>query len=394
MPKIKTKFFLLFAGLLIITSCSDDDVTAVEPEATCFDGIRNGDELGVDCGGICFNTCFDELVLEGELVTRRILSSEIEYTLNGPYIIRDGAILEIEAGTIIKATPNNDSYLIVAQGGQIYIYGESDNPVIITSASENPEPGDWGGLVICGQATTNNGINARSDLGDIFYGGNNNIQGSGTIRYLRLEYTGALFRNEKRFNALTLYGIGSSTNFSNIQAYESMGNAFEIFGGTLNISNLVALNTGLAGIKVSGGWTGAGDSWYLTNQNNSGIELGNNPINFDALPITDAFIENITINGPLTNGALAYNNGGGFFNLFNIYTSSISLGININSDIESLMVDVGNLEIENIEFENPSSNFIPTNYSGATNFYSEGIAIGAGNRNELPDWAQNWTIGF
>lgn len=394
MPKIKSNFFLLLAVLLFITSCSDDDVTGTEPEATCFDGIRNGDELGIDCGGICFNTCFDELVLEGELVTRRILSSEIEYTLNGPYTIRDGAILEIEAGTIIKATPNNDSYILVAQGGQIYIYGEAENPVIITSDSDNPQPGDWGGLVICGQATTNNGVNARSDLGDIFYGGNMDLQGSGTIRYLRLEYTGALFRNMVRFNALTLYGVGSSTNFSNIQAYESLGTAFEIFGGTLNISNLVALNTGLSGIKVSGGWTGTGDSWYLNNQNSAGIELGNNANNFDALPVSEALIENITINGPLTNGALTYNKGGGFFNLNNIYTSSLSLGINIDSDVESLMVDVGNLEIENIEFENPVIDFIPTNYGGTTSFYSEGIAIGAGNRNELPDWAQNWTIGF
>lgn len=393
MSRIKFTILPIFLVLLTLLSCSEDEVT-IEEQANCNDGIRNGEELGIDCGGLCFTTCFDELVLEGELVTRRILSSDIEYTLNGPYIIRDGAALEIEAGTVIKAVPDNDSYIAVAQGGQLYVYGEENNPVVITSGSENPQPGDWGGVVICGQATTNNGVNDRSKLGDIFYGGNNDIQNSGTIRYLRLEYTGALFRNQYRFNALTLYGIGATTNYSNIQAYESLGNAFEIFGGSLSISNLVALNSGLSGMKISGGWTGQGNSWYFNNQNEAGIELGNNVDDFNALPISDVFLENISLVDSQAENAIHYNDGGGFFNLSSIYTNNVALGININSTFESALVDVGNLQIDTIEFDNNSTTFNPTNYSGSSIFYTEGISDGAGNRETLPVWAQNWTIGF
>lgn len=393
MSRIKFTILPIFFVLLSLLCCSEDEVT-IEEQANCNDGIRNGEELGVDCGGLCFTTCFDELVLEGELVTRRILSSDIEYTLNGPYIIRDGAALEIEAGTVIKAVPDNDSYIAVAQGGQLYVYGEENNPVVITSGSENPQPGDWGGVVICGQATTNNGVNDRSKLGDIFYGGNNDIQNSGTIRYLRLEYTGALFRNQYRFNALTLYGIGATTNYSNIQAYESLGNAFEIFGGSLSISNLVALNSGLSGMKISGGWTGQGNSWYFNNQNEAGIELGNNVDEFNALPISDVFLENISLVDSQAENAIHYNEGGGFFNLSSIYTNNTTLGININSPFESALVDVGNLQIDTIEFDNNSPTFNPTNYTGSSIFYTEGISDGAGNRETLPVWAQNWTIGF
>lgn len=385
---------LLLSTLVLITyACSTND-TLAEQEVTCDDGIRNGDETGIDCGGICFNTCFDENALEGFLVTRRILSADIEYKLTGPYIVRDGAELEIEAGTVIKATPNSDAYIAIAQGGKLFVLGNANEPVVITSDSNNPQPGDWGGVVICGQAPTNNGINARSDLGDIFYGGTNTGTSSGNIRYLRLEYTGALFRNEFRFNALTFYGVGSFTDIQNIQSYESLGNGFEILGGNISATNLVALNSNLSGIKISGGWTGSGTSWYLSNQNIAGIEMGNNTDDIFATPTNDVTLENISINGPLTNAALFYKDGGGFFDLSNVYTSQIELGININSAIESSMVDNGDLLINTIEFDNPEANFNPTNYTGSNPFYSEGTTNGAGNRNLAPNWAQNWTIGF
>ena len=38
---------------LLVTSCSDDDEVPIIVEATCTDGIMNGDETGVDCGGSC-----------------------------------------------------------------------------------------------------------------------------------------------------------------------------------------------------------------------------------------------------------------------------------------------------------------------------------------------------
>ncbi len=45
------KNILIFACLLMIYSCSDDDPMSSSP--SCNDGIQNGNELGVDCGGDC-----------------------------------------------------------------------------------------------------------------------------------------------------------------------------------------------------------------------------------------------------------------------------------------------------------------------------------------------------
>ena len=51
----KWSFFILMTlflgGMTIaVSSCSDDDA---EDAPTCTDGIQNGDETGVDCGGSC-----------------------------------------------------------------------------------------------------------------------------------------------------------------------------------------------------------------------------------------------------------------------------------------------------------------------------------------------------
>lgn len=43
---------MAFAFMLFIASCEKDDPTP-EPQATCDDGIQNGDETGIDCGGSC-----------------------------------------------------------------------------------------------------------------------------------------------------------------------------------------------------------------------------------------------------------------------------------------------------------------------------------------------------
>lgn len=53
----------VFLAILFFNSCDKDDDTAVVPDATtgtgggstatCTDGVQNGDETGVDCGGSC-----------------------------------------------------------------------------------------------------------------------------------------------------------------------------------------------------------------------------------------------------------------------------------------------------------------------------------------------------
>jgi len=379
----------------VILSCSEDNITVIEPLNLCEDGIQNGDEVGVDCGGSCSEPCPIENSLEGVIVDRLVLSADIEYKLTGPLLIRDGAQLEIPAGTIIKAFSGKNAYIAVAQGGKIFVFGKADNPVIMTSDSENPAPGDWGGLVICGKAPTNRGEIVRSEIVDIFYGGNEVNDYSGFINFLRVEYTGEKFTESARFNGVSFYGVGSYTIVENVQSYEGSGDGFEFIGGTVDTKFLVTANSGENSISISEGWNGTGDSWYLKGASRAGIKISNNFSNESAIPISTGNISNVSIIGPVATGGLHYTSGGGVFTFDDLYTSNIDLGINVDNGIEVLRIDEGDLNIVKIKFDNPITGFLETNYSGSnSSFYIEGNTLGAGNGATLPDWASNWTIGF
>lgn len=398
--KMHLKAFLLnafcFAFFIVsIFSCSKEANINVENTISCNDGIQNGDEVGIDCGGSCSNPCPLENALEGILITRMVLQPDVDYILTGPLIVRDGAILEMNAGTVIKAQKNSNAYIGVAQGGKIYVWGTEENPVVITSNSNNPAPGDWGGLVICGKAPSNNGDLPSSELLNFFYGGNEINNTSGVIKYLRLEYTGENFNESKRFNGISFYGVGAFTTIEHIQTFKSLGNGFEIIGGTMKAKWLVSINSNQNSINIKDGWNGQGNSWYVKGALEAGIKIENNFENETAQPFSTGTINNVTILEPGTLGALHYTAGGGLFNFNEIYTSNLNLGINVEGNQSNSMVDLGNLNINNIQFDNTVNGFSPTNYTGTnSNFYIENNTTGAGNSALQPDWAMNWTIGF
>jgi hypothetical protein len=51
--KIKVLFMAICTSLLFVQCIDDDDNGNVINEATCDDGIQNGDEIAIDCGGTC-----------------------------------------------------------------------------------------------------------------------------------------------------------------------------------------------------------------------------------------------------------------------------------------------------------------------------------------------------
>ena len=90
-----------------------------------------------------------------------------------------------------------------------------------------------------------------------------------------------------------------------------------------------------------------------------------------------------------------YGEGRGNVNFENIYTSNFSLGIKVQGDEAALGIEANEFTISTIQFDNPSTNFIQTNYTGNNqSFYSEGTTNGAGNSSSLPDWAINWVKGY
>ncbi|MFH6602871.1 hypothetical protein ACEZ3G_05240 [Maribacter algicola] len=297
--KLKTiRFFSLFAAVLAFTlvSCSDDDNSPdpgpILPDATCDDGVKNGDETGVDCGGSCSNSCdtpTEGTELSGSQTDDLTLDPTKTYTLTGTYSIESGATLTIPAGTMIVADSGTDIYIVVKKGGKIDVQGTSAAPVVMTSANETP--GDWGGLVIAGNATTTEGVNAVAEVGGIVYGGSDDTDNSGSISYLIINYAGAQINSESQYNGLTLYAVGSGTTIDNVAILNGTDDGVEFFGGTVSASNFYLENNEDDAVDWTEGWNGTLTNTYVLHTNagfSTAIEAdgaNNNPtiVNFTAV---------------------------------------------------------------------------------------------------------------
>ncbi|HLT34123.1 MAG TPA: hypothetical protein VKZ98_10065 [Aquaticitalea sp.] len=362
---------------LMLASCSSDDDSGSDTNPVTIDPND-----------------FRGEVESGETLT---LSSSQEYNLTGALIVNGGGTLVIPAGTTIKASGGTSAYIAVAQDGKIFVNGEQNNPVIMTSALANPAQGNWGGLVVCGRANTNKGGStgqtATAEVSDLTYGGTNNADNSGSIRYLRIEYTGATFNETKEFNGLSLFGVGSGTVVEYVQSYEGGDDGIEFFGGTVNGRYLVATNSGDDSIDFADGWVGTGEYWYITGGAKAGIEGSNNGDNGAATPTTIATLRNITVVGPGSEGGIFIKEGGGLWDVENFYISGFATGINVlaagSDPVANAHIDTDEISFSNVQFDNVTT---PTTYLGTnTDFYTTGTTTGAGNGAGVPTWANGWT---
>ncbi len=385
-------FIAVLSGLLFI-ACDSDDVEITEV-ISCDDGVQNGDETGIDCGGSCRTICPPENALEGEVVSVIELTDEREHILSGPLIIRDGGELIIQAGTVIKAMRDRNAYIAVAQGGKIFVYGSADDPVTITSNEANPEPGDWGGLLIFGKAPINSAIVDRSDLLDYFYGGGLPDDSSGLLRYLRLEYTGMQAEEDLNFDGISMFGVGRFTTMNHIQVKHSLGHGMRLIGGTISPERLVISNNAKHGIIFSDGWQGSSQAVYFLNNTMAPISISNNTMNPSSMPITSGQLSEMSLVSSSPNIGIQYGDGGGLMTLSTIYTAGLETGVFVVGASATARIDAGDFLINPIFFDNISGNFNTTNYLGPANFITESANMGAGDQEQLPTWALDWTLPF
>ncbi len=366
----KKTVMLLAVAAIAFTNCTSSD----------DDGLN---EFQVD------PTNFKGEIKEG-IIT---LDANVEYNLTGGLVVAGGAKLIIPAGTVIKASGGTSSYIAVAQGAQIFIEGTATKPVVMTSSKDTPQAADWGGLVICGKAPTNKGETATAEVSDLTYGGIVENDNSGSIRYLRVEYTGATFNGSKEFNGVSLFGVGSGTTFEYVQSFNGGDDGIEFFGGTVNGKYLVSTGSGDDSIDFADGWSGTGEYWYINKGTKAGIEGSNNGDDGNATPRTTAILKNISIIGPGSEGGLYIKEGGGNWTASNIYVSDFDLGIKIKSSDTAANENVknGNIVITNIQFDNVVTK---DQYEGAETYFTEGTTTGAGNGKLAPTWAEGWTKGL
>ena len=200
--------------------------------------------------------------LTGTLTADRVLNANVEYNIDGVFSIESGAKLTIPAGTVLVSNVGTGNYIAVQMGGMIDVQGTSTAPVVMRSAESNP--GDWGGLVICGKATTTEGVNATAEVGGLVYGGTLDNDNSGSINYLVIKGAGAQINSESQYNGLSLYGVGSGTTISNVAIIDGDDDGVEFFGGTVSATNLYLENNSDDAVDWTEGWNGTITNTYVS----------------------------------------------------------------------------------------------------------------------------------
>lgn len=274
----------LVAGMaLFTTACSSDD----DPAAN----TGNGDDTE------------ESYVLDKDITENVTLETGKNYTLNGGIHVKAGATLTIQPGVTITAKHDGTvDYILVEQGAKIDAQGTASQPIVMTS--EKKEAGAWGGLHICGYAHTNNG-SGSSEIGNAPYGGNNDADNSGTLKYIRLEYTGYAFDEEHEANGVSFYGVGNGTTVEHLQAYKGSDDGFEFFGGSVNVKYLVATSCSDDSFDWMEGWNGKAQFLVAYQEGETSLgyacdclmECDNNGTNFAATPVAHPVIANATLIG-------------------------------------------------------------------------------------------------
>jgi FlgD Ig-like domain len=253
------------------------------------------------------------VILSGPQASSMTLSATNNYLLRGKVNMLGGTTLTIPAGTYLFGEKATTGYLVIDRGAKIFVNGTKAAPVVLTS-DQDPTlgamaPGDNGGVVIHGRAIANcantaGGDSCTSEGGAGYFGGGNDDDNSGTIRYMRIEYSGKEISIDNELNSLTMNAVGRGTAIDYVQACLGSDDAFEWFGGTARCSHLVATGQDDDGLDWQLGYRG--DVQFAVVQQyplrgDKGIEADNSEFNFAAPFRSNPIFSNITLVG--TNGS-------------------------------------------------------------------------------------------
>ncbi len=190
-------------------------------------------------------------VLSGTLASSATYTDpNVIYYLSGTVIVPSGITLTFDnsAGKgimYVYGSASPGGALLVKSGGKLNVTGTSTTPVVFTSekTTGSRAPADWQGIILQGSAAQTFGGYGTSAVGEGdtgSFGGTNNADGSGTFKYVRIEFAGAPFSPGNERNCLSLMGVGSASKFSYVQCHRGFDDGFESWGGSYNADHLIS----------------------------------------------------------------------------------------------------------------------------------------------------------
>ncbi len=290
-------FYLAMSGMIGFTACSNDDDSDDDGPGTTQTIELTGD------------------------ITTRTLSPGNEYLIKGQAFVRNGQVLTIDPGTVVKGDKATRGTLIIDKGGRIDAVGTASNPIVMTSSQPAGirDRGDWGGLVILGRANTNQnepaieGISPPVVFGTFQSSADDN-ESSGTLRYVRVEFAGIELTPNNETNSITMGGVGRGTEMEYNMVSFGGDDGFEWFGGTVNGRYLISHAMWDDDFDVDYGWSGNVQygiairyTSFADQSGSNGFETDNGPNDNDVTPYTQGVFSNITVLGPIKEGSSVSN---------------------------------------------------------------------------------------
>lgn len=219
-------------------------------------------------------------LFEGSVFVGRNFDNDEDLAAAGISQGGDGPTLTIEAGATLSFQTSSD-FVIINRGSQIFAAGTASAPITLTSVSDiNGTVGaedvqQWGGMVINGFGVTNKcdytgnrgesgfsttdchvAAEGAAGLDTSHYGGDNDADNSGRLEYVVIKHTGAQVANGDELNGISFGGVGSNTIVRNLQVYSTFDDGIEMFGGSVNFENFVALYARDDSIDIDEGYNG------------------------------------------------------------------------------------------------------------------------------------------
>jgi hypothetical protein len=230
--------------------------------------------------------------ISGDIERNARLTCDKDYLLKFNVFVLPGVTLTIEKGTKIVGDVDTKAALVVQPGARLIADGTPEHPIVFTSERPPHErrPGDWGGVIVLGNASTNlmdeHGQPRRGHVEGITfggeYGGSDDDDDSGVIRYVRIEYAGTELAPGNEINGLTLAGVGRKTRIDNVEVRQVTDDCFEFFGGTVDAKHLICQHGGDDGFDWDLGYRGR--LQFLVFQQGHRAEPGSNGFEGDNDP--------------------------------------------------------------------------------------------------------------
>jgi hypothetical protein len=191
--------------------------------------------------------------LTGDITSDITLTADTRYILSGYVKVASGATITIEPGTtIVGDTAVLGSSLWILRGAQIDAQGTAEAPIVFTSGEPEGSraPGDWGGLLIIGNGIINRSGEVLTEgpqgVTEVYSGGDDNADNSGTLRYVRIEFAGYDVSGGagQELNSLSMYAVGSGTTLEFVQTLAGLDDGFEWWGGAVDGRHLISYESG------------------------------------------------------------------------------------------------------------------------------------------------------